>query len=466
MATVNRKYFGPRALGAVVRMLLGFDRRIAEAETAVDKAVEDAEARMNESVAAASEATTAATKIAGEAAGGERMRAEAERGRVGAESGRVESEEERRRNEQSRLEAERSRAAGEADRIEGELERAANERARVSAESTRESKETARQSAETTRQEDETKRVEAEESRERAENERREAESGRATEFESWKTEIDGKADRSELSNIVGTPTGNVIEEIEPTLVADALRKVPQTLTPEEQAQVKDNIGISGIEELIAQAKAIGATHNKSTGLFSFNTLTDITPDEMRNILEWGSYEKFINISNCSAASISSLLPRLRTTIPSASSNAGLPYPIISWMPNGLEVIQLGFESSRSYTIFNLNGTMGLHNAGSLVAIKDKLCPTINNIYIGSKSYPTPLSTLYIHRLNFNLNLANLPQLSVESISYLVANAKNASAIVVTVHPDVYAKLTDESNTEWNQILTAAASKNITFATI
>lgn len=47
-----------------------------------------------------------------------------------------------------------------------------------------------------------------------------------------------------------------------------------------------------------------------------------------------------------------------------------------------------------------------------------------------------------------------------------MANAANTSAITITVHPDVYAKLTDESNAEWYAVLTAAAAKNITFATI
>ena len=35
----------------------------------------------------------------------------------------------------------------------------------------------------------------------------------------------------------------------------------------------------------------------------------------------------------------------------------------------------------------------------------------------------------------------------------------------VSVHPDVYSKLTDEANTEWYQILLDAAEKNIQFAT-
>lgn len=56
--------------------------------------------------------------------------------------------------------------------------------------------------------------------------------------------------------------------------------------------------------------------------------------------------------------------------------------------------------------------------------------------------------------------------LSLASFRYLVDNSIVATtAITVIVHPDVYAKLTDEANTEWYQILLDAAEKNIQFAT-
>ncbi len=55
------------------------------------------------------------------------------------------------------------------------------------------------------------------------------------------------------------------------------------------------------------------------------------------------------------------------------------------------------------------------------------------------------------------------PSLSLESFRYMVDNSESCSLIV---HPDVYAKLTDEANTQWHQILLDAAEKNINFATV
>ena len=65
-----------------------------------------------------------------------------------------------------------------------------------------------------------------------------------------------------------------------------------------------------------------------------------------------------------------------------------------------------------------------------------------------------------------SLYLAYSPKLSLDSFRHIVTYAVNTSAITITVHPDVYAKLTDEANTDWHQILLDAADKNITFATV
>ncbi len=69
--------------------------------------------------------------------------------------------------------------------------------------------------------------------------------------------------------------------------------------------------------------------------------------------------------------------------------------------------------------------------------------------------------------LHQNLYLGDCPLLSIETLSYLVATATNGTnAIAVIVHSDVYAKLTDESNEEWHQVLLDAIEKNISFATV
>ena len=68
-------------------------------------------------------------------------------------------------------------------------------------------------------------------------------------------------------------------------------------------------------------------------------------------------------------------------------------------------------------------------------------------------------------RGNCNISFSDSPLLSLSSLEYMVSRAENTQAITVTVHPDVYAKIQDETNTEWHALLAAGAAKQITFAT-
>ena len=88
------------------------------------------------------------------------------------------------------------------------------------------------------------------------------------------------------------------------------------------------------------------------------------------------------------------------------------------------------------------------------------------------------LVKLRINRLARNLDIRYSPLWSLESVSYTIENAGNGNtSITITVHADVYAKLTGDTTNEaaaaltadelsqWQALLTKAAAKNITFAT-
>lgn len=76
-----------------------------------------------------------------------------------------------------------------------------------------------------------------------------------------------------------------------------------------------------------------------------------------------------------------------------------------------------------------------------------------------------------------SFSLIDSPLVDLTSFQYMVSNAANTSAITITVHPDVYAKLTgdesnsayndltDEEKTQWTTLIEQAAAKNIQFAT-
>lgn len=75
------------------------------------------------------------------------------------------------------------------------------------------------------------------------------------------------------------------------------------------------------------------------------------------------------------------------------------------------------------------------------------------------------LQNIQIKYARYDIRLADSPLLTLESFQYLVENATNTSAITVTVHADVYAKLTDPQQADWYAVNTAAQGKQISFAT-
>lgn len=65
-----------------------------------------------------------------------------------------------------------------------------------------------------------------------------------------------------------------------------------------------------------------------------------------------------------------------------------------------------------------------------------------------------------------NISFAKSSKLTLISVVNIINGIPNGSlAVKVTVHPDVYAKLVDEDNTEWHQVLLNAAEKDIAFIT-
>lgn len=75
------------------------------------------------------------------------------------------------------------------------------------------------------------------------------------------------------------------------------------------------------------------------------------------------------------------------------------------------------------------------------------------------------LQNVKFKQLRYNVDLKDSPLLTLESFQCLVENATNTSAITVTVHADVYAKLTDPQQADWYAVNTAAQGKHISFAT-
>jgi len=80
---------------------------------------------------------------------------------------------------------------------------------------------------------------------------------------------------------------------------------------------------------------------------------------------------------------------------------------------------------------------------------------TVADMFKGCKA----LENLNLHFLSHSISFADSPNLSLDSILYMVENANNKAPITITLHPQAYARLTDE-------IIDLASSRQISFATI
>ena len=91
---------------------------------------------------------------------------------------------------------------------------------------------------------------------------------------------------------------------------------------------------------------------------------------------------------------------------------------------------------------------------GTLYVRDCSVVSDFNNAFKGC----TALEDVRISQLGYDISFADSPLLSLGSISYLIAQRAGSKTITITLHPDAYARVTDD-------IFAAAAAKNITIAT-
>lgn len=196
--------------------------------------------------------------------------------------------------------------------------------------------------------------------------------------------------------------------------------------------------------------EAAGAVYNTETGLYSLSGLDDLTEEQ---ILE--SYvDTMLQVGNYPMRST-----RVRTFFP-------IPYTqdLRYWYfaASNLESVQIRKDMSvNAYSIDNFGGY-----CSKLKKVLDII--SVENVSGASFSIFThsPLVEYFrIKNLKKNAVISDCPLLTLDTVSYLVDNAANTSAITVQVNPDVYSKLTDSTNTDWYAVNTAAQAKQISFAT-
>ena len=204
-------------------------------------------------------------------------------------------------------------------------------------------------------------------------------------------------------------------------------------------------------EEFIAHMGARRVPYNTTTGFFECNGINDLTTSDARNIdIAYAQMRNARNAEFMFANYEIRTLPRPSIYVGGDSISADRMFQICRRL--------------KSIDLSSINGfnvmTMMFRSCSDLHTIKGiTMASTIQgNGASGAFERCVRLRDVEIKKLKVNVQFPDSPDLSLESITYMVDNAINTSSITITLHPDAYARLTDE-------IITAATAKQINFAT-
>ena len=333
----------------------------------------------------------------------------------------------------------------------------------------------------------------AEQQRVSAEQLRESAEQTRQTEF----AQIKQQAETATSNAVAAAAAANeAAENIEQSL----LEKQDKT---DSSLQTSDKTVVGAVNEVNAKAAdaptlalrklyiEAGAVYNEETGYYELNGLTDITEEQMLAIYD--KTKGFGRYGGVVATRSMGYYKGVRTNIPmqgygySVNSNFGND----SLYPFGecrfMEVICLNplFEIRNTSEGHGLAGLHYDYTIGGDVSFANS-CKVLKIIYgniviLGLNEnmkfcdYCPLLEEVHVDKLSRSIRFCEgSPLINYESVSYLIDNAANTSAITVTVHPTTYSYLTGTAqpteqvggtSEQWQAIVTAASAKQITFAT-
>lgn len=215
-------------------------------------------------------------------------------------------------------------------------------------------------------------------------------------------------------------------------------------------------------------ATEIVGKYNKETGFFELNGLTDITFEEAIRIYMYSCGKVPTGLPQFSQCNIRTILPMKNleySTNLKGMFRYGVKFEVLIIPSYYRTYVNIGADCSGAfqncYALKKINAVMQF-GAVTTASYTFYRCDNLIDVSI--------------ENLKINLSFENSPLLSYDSLQYLVIHAANTSPITITVHTDVYAKLTaDLSNgaasalsgeelAKWTALLSDAVAKNISFA--
>lgn len=222
-----------------------------------------------------------------------------------------------------------------------------------------------------------------------------------------------------------------------------------------------------GDSEGTLKARAVSELHFRKYWQASGGTIDDAghptAPYGLNRL--WLTYEEAVLIAAESMVRATPITGRVmegRTNFEPLYTGGSLEFS--NFRAENAEVLRLHSAPFKTYPTRFINWLFNAPELKSIIGDFDLTYFT----GVTTSSFGCPLlEDVHFKSLKSNLDIRHLKSISLASLTYLVNNAANGStAITVTVHAEVYAKLTDEAQADWFALLTSATAKNISFATV
>ena len=198
-----------------------------------------------------------------------------------------------------------------------------------------------------------------------------------------------------------------------------------------------------------------GAKYNEATGFYELNGLTDITEEEMRVI--YTQWQKDVGTAGHNTGWLT-LPPNMRTNLPSLYRA-----DLISALSNSIggssvEVLCIAEQSNDTRVMYVAatqavaqNNMPKLRRVIGIWRYNDKNPSNFNFSYGQPFSKCPLLEEIRMSKINKSHTFAVSPNLSKESVLYMITNANPpsgaaAGSITITLHPTAYTRLKDDAD--------------------
>lgn len=188
-----------------------------------------------------------------------------------------------------------------------------------------------------------------------------------------------------------------------------------------------------------------GAVYNEVTGFYELNGLTDITEEEMRVIYKYAG------------------TPQVRGAFAYSKARTNLPMPgmfngwLCSSMFFGCPNLEVAYLGNRQLSPENYDEPFAYMEGSNCFYLCQKLKKIYGRIYQMNNNWSLTfgecpaLEEVRIAELCSSIQLSWSPNLSKESVQYMITNAKPQSgaavgSITITLHPTAYARLKDDAD--------------------